>query len=111
MEHERNMAEVGGEARAPAGASMHLVEQCSNCGTNVRRELGVVTVTTVQHRECADRFGVATHGQSIVIPNDHAIRHRPRATALLTAIPLRAAGRGSGRGPIFSARPCGGQHR
>ena len=29
---------------------MHHVDQCSNCGINVSRELGIVTPTTVQHR-------------------------------------------------------------
>ena len=62
---------------------MHLVDQCSNCGINVSRELGIVTPTTVQHRECADLFGVATHGQSVAIPSDQAIRHRPAAVSLL----------------------------
>jgi hypothetical protein len=72
---------------------MHLVDQCSNCGSNVSRELGVVTPTTVQHPECAERFGLATHGQSIVIPIDHAIRHRPpRRRALhVTGAPLAPA--------------------
>jgi hypothetical protein len=56
---------------------MHIVDQCSNCGRNVRPELGVATAVTVQHRECADRFGVGTHGQSIVMSIDHALRHRP----------------------------------
>jgi hypothetical protein len=61
---------------------MYLVHQCSNCGSNVRPELGVATATTVQHRECADRFGLGTHGQLIVLPIDHAIRHRPLAVAV-----------------------------
>ncbi len=65
---------------------MHHVDQCSNCGINVTRELGVVTPTTVQHRECADRFGVATHGQSVAIPSDQAIPHRPAAVALLPSL-------------------------
>jgi hypothetical protein len=46
---------------------MYLVHQCSNCGRNVRPELGVATAVTVQHRECADRFGLGTHGQSIAL--------------------------------------------
>jgi hypothetical protein len=62
---------------------MYLVHQCSNCGGNVRAELGVATAITVQHRECADRFGLGTHGQSIVLPIDHAIRHRPLAVAVI----------------------------
>ena len=62
---------------------MHHVDQCSNCGINVSRELGVVTPTTSQHRECADRFGVATHGQSAATPSDRVIRHRRAAVALL----------------------------
>jgi hypothetical protein len=62
---------------------MYLVHQCSNCGGNVRPELGVATAITVQHRECADRFGVGTHGQPIVLPIDHAVRHRPSAVAVL----------------------------
>jgi hypothetical protein len=70
---------------------MHLIDQCSNCGNNVRRELGVVTPATVQHRECAERFGVGTHGQSIVIPSDHAIRHRPFTVALSAAAGLDRA--------------------
>jgi hypothetical protein len=61
---------------------MHLVHQCSNCGGNVRAETGVATAVTVQHRECADRFGVGTHGQPIILPVDHAIRHRPLAIAV-----------------------------
>jgi hypothetical protein len=61
---------------------MYLVHQCSNCGSNVRPELGVATAITVQHRGCANRFGVGTHGQSIVLPLDHPIRHRPRAIAV-----------------------------
>ena len=61
---------------------MHHVDQCSNCGINVSRELGIVTPTTVQHRECADRFGVATHGQPVAIPSDQTLRHRPAAVAL-----------------------------
>ena len=65
---------------------MHHVDQCSNCGINVSRELGVVTPTTVQHRVCADRFGVATYGQSVAIPSDQAIRHRPAAVALLRSL-------------------------
>jgi hypothetical protein len=52
---------------------MHLVAQCSNCGMNVRPELGVATATTFQHRKCADRFGIGTHGQSIVLPIDDAV--------------------------------------
>ena len=60
---------------------MHHVDQCSNCGINVSRELGIVTPTTVQDRECADRFGVATHGQPVV-PSDQTLRHRPAAVAL-----------------------------
>jgi hypothetical protein len=56
---------------------MYLVHQCTNCGSNVRPELGVATAVTIQHRECADRFGIGTHGQAIVMPIDHAIRHRP----------------------------------
>ena len=60
---------------------MYLVHQCSNCGGNVRPELGVATAATIQHRECADRFGIGTHGQTIVLPIDHAIRHRPLAMA------------------------------
>jgi hypothetical protein len=61
---------------------MYLVHQCSNCGSNVRPELGVATAITVQHLECADRFGLGTHGQAIVLPVDHAIRHRPSAVAV-----------------------------
>jgi hypothetical protein len=61
---------------------MHHVDQCSNCGINVSRELGIVTPTTVQHRECAVRFGVATHGQPVAIPSDQTLRHRPAAVAL-----------------------------
>ena len=62
---------------------MHHVDQCSNCGINVSRELGIVTPTTVQHRECADLFGVATHGQSVAIPSDQTIRRRHAAVVLL----------------------------
>jgi len=62
---------------------MYLVHQCSNCGSNVMPELGVATAITVQHRECADRFGLGTHGQSVVLPIDHAIGHRPSAVAVL----------------------------
>jgi hypothetical protein len=65
---------------------MHHVDQCSNCGINVARELGIVTPTTVQHRECADRFGVATHGQPVATSNDHALRLRPKAVALLPSV-------------------------
>jgi hypothetical protein len=69
------------------------LHQCSNCGRNVSPELGVATAVTIQHRQCADRFGVGTRGQPIVMPIDHAARHRPlavggwgpRATALNTA--------------------------
>lgn len=68
---------------------MYLVHQCSNCGGNVRPELGVATAVTLQHRECADRFGIGTHGQTIVLPIDHAVRHRPLAFAVGGA---RAAG-------------------
>ena len=65
---------------------MHLVDQCSNCGSNLSRELGVVTATTVQHPACAERFGLGTHGQAIRLPIDHAIRHRPsRRRALADA--------------------------
>ena len=60
---------------------MYLVHQCSNCGSNVKPELGVATAVTIQHRECADRFGLGTHGQSIVLPIDHASRNRPLAVA------------------------------
>ncbi len=60
---------------------MHLVHQCSNCGSNVSPELGVATAVTVQHRKCADLFGLGTHGLPIVMPIDHAIRHRPLAVA------------------------------
>jgi hypothetical protein len=63
---------------------MHLVDQCSNCGSNVSRELGVVTPTTVQHPECAERFGLATHGQVIRVPIDHAVRHRPARRRVLS---------------------------
>jgi hypothetical protein len=63
---------------------MHFIAKCSNCGANVRPELGVVTTTTIQHRECADRFGIGTHGRPIVMPIDHAIRHRPRAHPVLS---------------------------
>ena len=59
---------------------MYIVQQCSNCGSNVKPELGVATAVTVQHRECADRFGIGTHGQSI-LPIDHAVRHRPSGAA------------------------------
>ena len=61
---------------------MHVIVQCSNCGVNVRPELGVATDTTLQHRECAERFGVGTHGQSITLPVDHPIRHRLPVVAL-----------------------------
>jgi hypothetical protein len=64
---------------------MYLVHQCSNCGGNVKPELGVVTAITVQHRECADRFGIGTYGQAIAMPIDHAGRHRPLAVANLAA--------------------------
>jgi len=43
---------------------MHLVLQCPNCGGNVTPEVGVATPTTVQHRACAERFGVGTHGSA-----------------------------------------------
>jgi hypothetical protein len=62
---------------------MYLVHQCSNCSGNVRPELGVATAITVQHRECAERFGVGTHGLPIALPIDHALGHRPRAVAVL----------------------------
>jgi hypothetical protein len=68
---------------------MHHVDQCSNCGINVTRELGVVTPTTVQHRECANRFGVATYGQTVAVPSDHAIRERPAALASLPSLAVR----------------------
>jgi hypothetical protein len=42
---------------------MHVIEQCSNCGCNVKRRFGVVTSATVQHRECAARFGRGTYGR------------------------------------------------
>ena len=61
---------------------MYIVHQCSNCGSNVKPELGVATAITVQHRECADRYGVGTNGQPIVLPIDHALRHRPPAVAV-----------------------------
>lgn len=61
---------------------MHLVLQCSNCGGNVRPELAVAaTATTVQHRECADRYGVGTHGQPSVPRIDRGIRRRLTAVA------------------------------
>jgi hypothetical protein len=65
---------------------MYLIHQCSNCGSNVRPELGVATAITVQHRECAERFGLGTHGQAIVLPIDHAIRHRPLAAAVVEPV-------------------------
>jgi hypothetical protein len=61
---------------------MHLIAQCSNCGANVRPELGVATATTVQHRDCADRFGVGTHGQSTVLPIERAIQLGPQADSV-----------------------------
>jgi hypothetical protein len=61
---------------------MYPVDQCSNCGSNVRPQLGVATATTVQHRECADRFGLGTHGQSIVLP----------MTTRSVTVPLAVAG-------------------
>ena len=67
---------------------MHHVDQCSNCGINVSRELGIVTPTTVQHRECAARFGVASHGQSVAVPSEQASRRRPAAVALLPLLPV-----------------------
>jgi hypothetical protein len=60
---------------------MYLIRQCSNCGANVRPELGVATAVTLQHRECADRFGLGTYGQPIVLPTDHAIRRHPLTVA------------------------------
>ena len=56
---------------------MHLIVQCSNCGMNVRPELGVATATTFQHRECADRFGIGTHGRPRALPIDNAVRRPP----------------------------------
>jgi hypothetical protein len=66
-------------ARGAEGAAMHHVHQCSNCGGNVRPELGVASAVTVQHRECADRFGVGTHGKRFVLPVDDTSPHRPIA--------------------------------
>jgi hypothetical protein len=57
---------------------MHL-HHCSSCGGHVSPELAVATALTVQHRKCAERFGVGTQGQPIVMPIDHAARHRPVA--------------------------------
>jgi hypothetical protein len=45
----------------------------------------VATATTIQHWEGADRFGLGTHGQPIVLPIDHAIRDRPLAVAAFGA--------------------------
>jgi hypothetical protein len=63
---------------------MYHVDQCSNCGINVSRELAVVTPIGVQHRVCADRFGVGTHGRPLardrgsIDPNLALLRTRPR---------------------------------
>jgi hypothetical protein len=76
---------------------MHLIDQCTNCGGNVRPELGVATATTVQHRECADRFGVGTHGELSPTPSPPSfaltrpVRGRPRASAFTS--PVRVLGR------------------
>ena len=70
---------------------MYLVHQCSNCGSNVRPELGVATAVTIQHRECADRFGIGTHGQAIVAAD------RPRGGVTRPLSPLLQRARRSGR--------------
>lgn len=55
--------------------AVYLIAQCSNCGRNMRRELGVATATTLQHRKCADRFGLGTHGQPMILSIARPIRH------------------------------------
>ena len=56
--------------------AVYHIAQCSNCGRNLRRELGLATATTLQHRECAERFGLGTHGQPMILPIDGPVRHR-----------------------------------
>ena len=60
---------------------MYLVHQCSNCGSNAGPSSEWRRPPPSSTGLCADRFGIGTHGQSIVMPIDHAIRHRPLAVA------------------------------